>query len=115
MVLADCIFICIEFNNMILFKCYYIVFKLYMLKIMQIIQIMGFYNNIKIMLIIISKLYVYDSLIRIKVFLSLLFRSFYIIKIRNYEDLRKQSNMIRILYIINVYSCYLRVLSLCKF
>lgn len=86
-----------------------------MLKIMQIIQIMGFYNNIKIMLIIISKLYVYDSLIRIKVFLSLLFRSFYIIKIRNYEDLRKQSNMIRILYIINVYSCSLRVLSLCKF
>lgn len=82
---------------------------------MQIIQIMGFYNNIKIMLIIISKLYVYDSLIRIKVFLSLLFRSFYIIKIRNYEDLRKQSNMIRILYIINVYSCSLRVLSLCKF
>lgn len=82
---------------------------------MQIIQIMGFYNNIKIMLIIISKLYVYDSLIRIKVFLSLLFRSFYIIKIRNYEDLRMQSNKIRILYIINVYSCYLRVLSLCKF
>jgi hypothetical protein len=82
---------------------------------MQIIQIMGFYNNIKIMLIIISKLYVYDSLIRMKVFLSLLFRSFYIIKIRNYEDLRMQSNKIRILYIINVYSCYLRVLSLCKF
>ena len=82
---------------------------------MQIIQIIGFYNNIKIMLIRINKLYVYDSLIRIKVFLSLLFRSFYIIKIRNYEDLRKQSNMIRILYIINVYSCYLRVLSLCKF
>jgi hypothetical protein len=78
-------------------------------------QIIGFYNNIKLMLIRINKLYVYDSLIRIKVFLSLLFRSFYIIKIRNYEDLRKQSNMIRILYIINVYSCSLRVLSLCKF